>query len=126
VSDDLDVGRRVRREVLGDEFVDRSDATTNDFTKPLQDLAAVSAWAGVWTRPGLDRRTRSLITLAMLTALGRQHEVRIHVAAAVRNGCTEQEIQEVLLHSAVYCGMPAAVDSFRVADEVLTQLRAEG
>jgi 4-carboxymuconolactone decarboxylase len=112
-------GLKVRREVLGAEHVDRSMAGANAFTRPFQDLLNEYCWGQVWTRPGLDRRTRSLINLAMLTALNRPNELRLHVRGALNNGCTVEEIQEVLLQSAIYCGVPAALESFKVAREVL-------
>jgi 4-carboxymuconolactone decarboxylase len=109
----------VRRAVLGRAYVDRTLAEADDFTRPLQELVTEYCWGGIWTRPGLSRKTRSLLNLAMLTALNRPHEVKLHVRGALRNGCTRAEIMEVLLQAAVYCGVPAAIDSFRVAREVL-------
>ena len=114
-----DEGMRVRREVLGDEHVDRAIEDTTDFTRDFQNLITRYAWGEIWTRPGLDRRTRSAITLTALTALGRDHELALHVRAALRNGLTEDEIKEVLLHSAIYCGVPAANRAFAIAQEVL-------
>jgi len=119
MSDAHDAGMKVRREVLGDEHVDRAIAGTTDFTAPFQDFITRFAWGGVWTREGLDRRARSAITLAVLTALGRDNEIAIHVRAAVRNGLTPAEISEVLLHTAVYAGVPAANAAFAIAQEVL-------
>jgi 4-carboxymuconolactone decarboxylase len=122
VSDDLyDEGMRVRREVLGDEHVDRAAERTTAFTQEFQDLITRFAWGSVWTREGLDRRTRSCITLAVLTALGRDDELKLHVHAARRNGLTPQEIGEVLLHTAVYAGVPAANRAFALAQEVLAE-----
>jgi 4-carboxymuconolactone decarboxylase len=115
-------GEQIRREVLGSEHVDRSLAQVTAFSRPVQTLVTEVAWGDVWSRPGLDRRTRSLVNLAMLTALNRPHEFAVHVRGAVRNGCTQEEIQEVLLQTAVYCGAPAALESFRVAERVLTEL----
>jgi 4-carboxymuconolactone decarboxylase len=115
-------GMQVRREVLGAEHVDRSWAEVSDFGRPLQEWVTRACWGDVWSRPDLDRRTRSLLNLAMLTALNRSHELRLHVAGAIRNGCTVIEIQETLLHAAPYCGAPAALESFRVAEEVLRGL----
>jgi 4-carboxymuconolactone decarboxylase len=112
-------GMRVRREVLGDKHVDRAIERTTDLTAPFQEFITRYAWGGVWARAGLDRRTRSAITLAVLTALGREHELELHLRAAVRNGLTEQEIGEVLLHTAVYAGVPAANAAFAVAQRVL-------
>ena len=114
-----DEGMRVRREVLGDEHVDRAIEDTTDFTRDFQNLITRYAWGEIWTRPGLDRRTRSAITLTALTALGRDHELALHVRAALRTGLTEDEIKEVLLHSAIYCGVPAANRAFAIAQEVL-------
>jgi 4-carboxymuconolactone decarboxylase len=111
-------GMRVRREVLGDQHVDRAIERTTDLTAPFQDLITRYAWGGVWSRDGLDRRTRSAITLAVLTALGREHELELHLRAAVRNGLTKEEIGEVLLHTAVYAGVPAANAAFAVAQRV--------
>lgn len=112
-------GLAVRREVLGADYVNNAVASANDFNREFQELVTEYCWGKVWTRPGLDRKTRSLINLAMLTALNRPHEVALHVRGALNNGCTRDEIKEVLLQTAIYCGVPAAVDSFRVAREVL-------
>jgi 4-carboxymuconolactone decarboxylase len=112
-------GLAVRRAVLGAEYVDRALADAGELTRPLQELVTEYCWGAVWTRPGLSRKVRSLVNLAMLTALNRPHEVKLHLQGAVRNGCTREEIREVLLQTAIYCGVPAAVDSFRLAKEVL-------
>lgn len=114
-----DEGMAIRREVLGDAHVDAAIEATTDFTAPFQDFITRCAWGGVWSRDGLDRRTRSVITLAVLTALGREHELAMHVRAALRNGLTPAEIGEVLLHTSVYAGVPAANRAFAIADEVL-------
>jgi 4-carboxymuconolactone decarboxylase len=119
MSDPYEAGMKVRREVLGDEHVDRAVEATTPFTEPFQDYITRCAWGGVWTREGLDRRTRSAITLAALTALGREDELALHVRAARRNGLSEEEIAEVLLHTAVYAGVPAANSAFAVAKRVL-------
>jgi 4-carboxymuconolactone decarboxylase len=116
-------GLAVRREVLGAEHVDRSVAAVSDFSRPVQVLVTEMCWADIWTRPGLDRRTRSLLNLVMLTALNRMHEFSVHVRGAVANGCTPAEIQEALLQTAVYCGAPAALESFRVAERVLNEIQ---
>jgi 4-carboxymuconolactone decarboxylase len=116
-----EAGERVRREVLGDEHVDRAQASATPFTEPFQEFITRYAWGGVWTRDGLDRRTRSAITLAVLTALGREGELELHVRAALRNGLSEEEIAEVLLHTAVYAGVPAANAAFSVARRVLEE-----
>jgi 4-carboxymuconolactone decarboxylase len=112
-------GMKVRREVLGDEYVDRAQATATALTKDFQDLITRYAWGDVWARPGLDRRTRSCITIAMTVALNRPDELAIHLRGALRNGVTVGELREILLQTAVYCGIPAAHMAFRVAAEVL-------
>jgi 4-carboxymuconolactone decarboxylase len=114
-------GLQVRREVLGAEYVDKQVAAPDDFIKPFQDLVTEYCWGAIWTRPGLDRRTRSIINLAMLTALNRSHEVKLHVRGALNNGLSKDDIREVLLQTAIYCGVPAALDSFRVAREVFKE-----
>jgi 4-carboxymuconolactone decarboxylase len=114
-------GMKARREVLGDEHVDAAIARTTDFTADFQDLITRYAWGEIWTRPGLDRRTRSAITLTALIALGRMNELEMHVRAARRNGLSADEIKEVLLQSAIYCGVPAANAAFAVAARVLEE-----
>lgn len=114
-----DDGLRVRREVLGDEHVDRANARKTGLTEDFQNLITRYAWGEIWTRPGLDRKTRSCITLTALVALGHLDELALHVRAALRNGLTEDEIKEVLLQSAIYCGVPAANSAFAVAQRVL-------
>jgi 4-carboxymuconolactone decarboxylase len=121
-----DEGMKVRRAVLGDAYVDRSLQSGTEFRKPMQDLVTEFCWGAVWGREGLDRRTRSLVNLGMLTALNRSTELAAHVRGAVNNGATKEEIQEVLLQAAVYCGMPAGLESFRVAEKVFDDLAAEG
>ncbi|UQU62182.1 4-carboxymuconolactone decarboxylase [Couchioplanes caeruleus] len=121
MADAYDDGMAVRREVLGDAHVDRAVAATTEFTEPFQDFITRYAWGGVWTRDGLDRRTRSCVTLAVLTALRCHDELPMHVRAARRNGLSPQEIAEVLLHTAVYAGVPAANSAFRLAQEVLRE-----
>ena len=120
-----DRGMRVRREVLGDDRVDRAVGRTTEFTADFQDFITRYAWGEIWSRPGLDRRTRSCITLTALVALGRLDELEIHIRAALRNGLTEGEIGEVLLQCAVYCGVPAANSAFAVAQRVLSERREE-
>jgi 4-carboxymuconolactone decarboxylase len=115
-------GLKNRREVLGAEYVDNAIATADDFSRPLQELVTEYCWGAVWDRPGLDRKTRSIINLAMLSALNRPHELKLHIKGALNNGLSKAEIGEVLLQTAVYCGVPAAVDSFRSAREVFAQL----
>jgi 4-carboxymuconolactone decarboxylase len=120
MSDELhEIGMRIRREVLGDEYVDRALADGTEFTAAFQDFITRYAWGEVWARDGLDRRTRSVITLSILTALGRENELQLHLRAALRNGLSEAEIAEILLHTAVYAGVPAANAAFAVARRVL-------
>ena len=116
-----DEGMRVRREVLGDEHVERAIERTTEFTADFQDLITRYAWGEIWSRPGLDRRTRSCITIAALVATGREHELAMHVRAGVRNGLAADEIKEVLLQGAVYCGVPAANAAFAVAQRALAE-----
>ena len=119
MSDPYDRGMQVRREVLGDEHVDAAVARTTDFTADFQDLITRYAWGEIWTRPGLDRKTRSCITLTALVALGHLDELEMHIRAALRNGLAGDEIKEVLLQCAIYCGVPAANAAFAVAQRVL-------
>jgi 4-carboxymuconolactone decarboxylase len=128
MSDDaaFDAGTRARREVLGDEHVDRAVARTTDFTRDFQEHITRLAWGSVWTRPGLDRRTRSAITLSALTALGREGELELHVRGALRNGLTPDEISEILIHTSVYAGIPAANAAFQVAQRVIDDETAAG
>jgi 4-carboxymuconolactone decarboxylase len=114
-------GMRIRREVLGDEHVDRTVVRTTPFTADFQDLITRYAWGEIWARPGLDRRTRSCITLTALIALGHFDELAMHIRAARRNGLTDDELKEVLLQAAIYCGVPAANHAFAVAAEVLAE-----
>ena len=116
-----DDGMEVRREVLGDAHVDAAIERTTEFTAPFQEFITRYAWGAVWAREGLDRRTRSAVTLALLTALGREHEIAMHVRAALRNGLSPREIGEVLLHTSVYAGVPVAKRAFAIADEVLRE-----
>jgi len=116
-TDLFEKGLEVRRAVLGKEYVDKSISDADDFTQPLQELVTEYCWGSIWTRPGLPRKTRSLINLAMMTALNRPHEVKLHLRGALNNGCSKEEIMEVLLQTAIYCGVPAAIDSFRTAKE---------
>jgi 4-carboxymuconolactone decarboxylase len=121
MSDDpYKAGMEVRREVLGDAHVDRAVARTTDFTRDFQEHITRVAWGSVWTRPGLDRRTRSAITLTALTALGREGELEIHVRGALRNGLTPAEISEILIHTSVYAGVPAANAAFAIAQRVIS------
>jgi 4-carboxymuconolactone decarboxylase len=118
-------GLSIRRAVLGADFVDKAIATANDFNRPLQELVTQYCWGEVWGRPGLDRKTRSMLNLAMISALNRPHEVKMHIKGALNNGLTKDEIKEVFLQVAIYCGVPAAVDSFRLAKEVFDELDAK-
>jgi 4-carboxymuconolactone decarboxylase len=118
----FDDGMRIRREVLGDAHVDRAQAATTPMTRPFQEFITRSAWGEVWARPELDRRTRSCVTLAVLAALGHERELAMHVRAAVRNGLDATEIAEVLLHTAIYAGVPAANSALAVAQETLAQM----
>jgi 4-carboxymuconolactone decarboxylase len=120
-KDLYDAGLKVRREVLGAEYVDKAIAGADDFTRPLQELVTEYCWGSIWTRPGLPRKTRSLLNLAMLTALKRPHEIELHVRGALTNGVSQDEIMEVFLQAAIYCGVPAAIDSFRIARKVLAE-----
>lgn len=116
---DFDKGLATRKQVMGEDFVANALNNATDFTTPIQQYITRNAWGDVWQREGLDLKTRSLITVAMLTALGKQHELKGHVRGALNNGATVAEIQEVLLHASVYCGLPAAVEAFRSAAEVV-------
>lgn len=120
-----DDGMRVRREVLGDDHVDRAIARTTRFTEDFQDLITRYAWGEIWTRPGLDRKTRSCITMTALVAMGHLEELKMHVRAALRNGLTPDEIGEVLLQTAIYCGVPAANAAFAVAQGVLSEMEGK-
>jgi len=117
-----DEGLAVRRAVLGAEYVDKSVKAPDEFSKPMQDLVTEYCWGAVWTRPELDRRTRSFLNLAWLTALNRPHEIKLHVLGALNNGITRTEIREVFLQAAIYCGVPAALDAMRVAKEVFAEV----
>ena len=114
-------GLKNRREVLGAKHVDKAIAAAEDFSRPLQELVTQYCWGEIWGRPGLDRRTRSIINLAMLTALNRPNELKLHVRGALNNGLSKADIQEVLLHAMIYCGVPAGVESFRIAQEVFKE-----
>lgn len=124
-KDRFDKGLTIRKEVLGAEYVSRSLDQADDFTRPMQELSTAWCWGEIWSRPGLTRRERSLLNLAMISALNRPHELRLHVKAALRNGLTRLEIREVLLQVAVYCGVPAGIDSTRIASEAIAEFEAE-
>ena len=114
-------GLAIRREVLGAEYVDNAIKNADAFNKPLQELVTEYCWGAVWGRPGLPKKTRSMLNIAMLTALNRPHELKLHVRGALKNGVSRDEIAEVLLQAAIYCGVPAAVDAFRTAREALKE-----
>jgi 4-carboxymuconolactone decarboxylase len=118
----LERGLEIRKAVLGREFVERSYSSADDFNKPLQDLVTEYCWGAVWGREELPRKTRSMLNLAMLSALNRPHELKMHIRGALTNGVSREEIREVLLQVAIYCGVPAAVDAFRTAREVLAEI----
>ncbi|MBO1902336.1 4-carboxymuconolactone decarboxylase [Leucobacter weissii] len=124
-KDLFDRGMKTRREVLGDAYVDASLAQASEFSMEMQELVTQYCWGDVWNRPGLERASRSLINLSMLSALNRSHELATHVRGAVRNGVTRDEIKEVFLQTAIYCGVPAGIESFRVANAVFAQMDAE-
>ena len=124
-SELFEKGLNVRREVLGAEHVEASMSQADDFSRPLQELVTEYCWGNVWSRPGLDRKTRSLINVAMLTALNRPHEVKLHLRGALNNGCSKNDIMEVLLQTAIYCGVPAAMDSLRVAKEFFQEVESK-
>ena len=119
-------GLRVRSEVLGAAHVQRSLESASEFSRPIQELVTEYCWGAVWARPGLARRDRSLINLGMLTALGRSHELAVHVRGAVANCCTKREIQETLLQATIYCGVPAGMEAFRVVESVIEELERDG
>jgi 4-carboxymuconolactone decarboxylase len=121
----FDKGLEIRRSVLGAEYVDSSIKNADDFNMPMQELVTQYCWGEVWGREGLDRKTRSIINLAMITALNRPHELKLHVRGAINNGLTKDEIKEVFLQTAIYCGVPAAIDSFRTAKEVFAEMEKE-
>ncbi|HXZ53202.1 MAG TPA: 4-carboxymuconolactone decarboxylase [Burkholderiales bacterium] len=116
-----DAGLKTRREVLGAQYVDKAMAATDDFSKPFVELLNTYCWNDIWNRPGLDRKTRSMLNLAMLSALGKEHELKLHLNGALNNGLTKEQIREVLLQVAIYCGVPAAVVAFRCAREVFKE-----
>ena len=119
----FDDGLAVRKAVLGAEFVDKAIAAADEFNRPLQELVTEYCWGAIWTREGLSRRSRSMLNLAMLTALNRPHELKMHVQGALRNGVTREEIREVLLQATIYAGVPAGVDAFRVAREAMADFK---
>jgi 4-carboxymuconolactone decarboxylase len=124
-SESYERGIEIRRAVLGDQHVDRSLAQVSEFSRPVQELVTEYCWGVIWNRDGLERKTRSLLNLAMLTALNRSHELAVHVRGAINNGVTAAEVQETLLQAAVYAGAPAALESFRVAEKVLKEMEQD-
>lgn len=126
MGDNYTKGLAVRRQVMGDDFVDNAFANASEFSRPLQDFITTNAWGAIWSRPGLELKLRSMLTLAFLTALGRQGELPGHVRGALNNGVTPAEIQEVLLQAAVYCGVPLAAEAFRTAEQAITKIQLNG
>lgn len=127
MADELwQTGDKIRREVLGDKHVDRSVANADPFAEVIQDYVTRIGWGEVWARDGLDRKSRSILNLGMLTALGRDHELKVHIKGALRNGVTKDEIAEIFLQAGLYCGAPAALESFRLAREVFAEVDADG
>lgn len=120
-TETYDKGLEIRRAVLGAEYVDKAINSADDFNQPMQELVTEYCWGSVWGRPGLPRRTRSLLNLAMLSALNRPHELKLHLRGALTNGVTQNEIREVFLQVAIYCGVPAAIDAYRTAREVFAE-----
>jgi len=120
-SESFERGLATRREVLGKQYVDDSISKADDFNLPMQELVTEYCWDRVWNRPGLERKTRSMINIAMLTALNRPHELKLHIKGAIRNSVSRDEIREILLQTAIYCGVPAAIDSLRLAREALAE-----
>lgn len=118
-------GLKVRKEVLGEAYVNKSIAGADEFTRTMAEWSTEFCWGALWTRPGLDRRTRSIVNLSMIAAINRPHELKLHVKAALKNGLTKDEIKEVFLQVAVYCGVPAGIDSFRIAREAFKELDDE-
>ena len=121
-SEKFEKGLKTRREVLGGEYVDRSVDAATDFNWPMQQLVTEYCWDEIWNRPGLDRRSRSILNMGMIAALNRPHELKLHVRGALNNGLSREEIREILLQIAIYCGVPAAIDSFRVAQSVFDEI----
>ena len=121
-KESFEKGLKTRREVLGSEYVDSSIKNAGEFNMAMQELVTEYAWDAIWNRPGLDRRSRSMINLAMLTALNRPHELKLHLKGAINNGLSKDEIREILMQTAIYCGVPAAIDSFRCAKEVFAEM----
>jgi len=125
-SELFEKGLKVRKEVLGEAYVEAAFANADDFTRPMQEYATEACWGAIWSREGLDRRTRSIINLSMISALNRPHELKLHVKAALTNGLSREEICEIMLQIACYCGVPAGMDSFRIAREAFKEVDAAG
>ena len=125
-TEKFDEGLAIRRAVLGDEYVDAALAAADDFNMPMQKLVTEYCWGEIWGREELPRKTRSLLNLAMITALNRPHELKAHVRGAIRNGCSKEDIREVFLQAAIYCGVPAAIDSFRTAKAAFSEMEESG
>ncbi len=125
-TEQFEKGLAIRRAVVGDAYVERSLQNADDLTAPLQKLVTEYCWGEVWSRPGLDRRTRSFVNLGMLIALNRPHELRLHLRGAINNGITKEEIQEVILQAAIYCGVPASLDAMKAAKEIIGEMEKEG
>lgn len=121
VSKSFERGLKTRREVLGDEYVDKSVNAATEYTFPMQELVTEYCWDTIWNRPGLDRRSRSILNLGMIAALGRKDELKLHVRGALRNGITKDELREIFMQITIYCGVPAGIDSFRTAQEVMAE-----
>lgn len=121
-GDRFDAGLQTRREVLGDDYVNASVQKATDYNWPMQQLVTEYCWNEVWNRPGLSRRDRSILNLGMISALGRSHELKLHVRGAINNGLTKEEIREIMMQIAIYCGVPAGIDSFRTAQEVFAEM----
>ena len=121
IEDQRKNGRKILGEVIGSAYLERRDASTNDFNRPLRQFSETYAFGDIWARPGIPRKVRSMLCMAMLTALGKPHELEIHVNSAINNGCTVEEIQEVLYQTAAYCGIPASIEAFKVAEAVLKE-----
>lgn len=121
IEDQRRRGRQILSEVIGQDYLERRDASTNDFNRPLRQFSETYAFGDIWSRPGLERKVRSMLCLAMLTALGKPEELKLHVNSAINNGCTLDEIQEVLYQTVAYCGIPATIEAFKVAETVLRE-----
>jgi 4-carboxymuconolactone decarboxylase len=124
-SEAFEAGVKIRKQVLGEAYVDKAFADADAFNLPFQEILTEFGWGAIWTRPGLTLKTRSMLTLAICVALNRPHEIKLHLRGAVRNGCTDEEIRELLLHAFIYCGGPAAVDGFNAVKAFLPDIRAQ-